>query len=126
MVIEPDGKWSSQVASTKKESSEQTEDYFDDDLEISEINILGSRSFDTPNRSIASLNTPLTGQSREGSTLPRASSSAKRPAPVIDLTLSSDEDDEPITRPAKRQQAAPNAPSSFSRPYNNPPSFYNS
>jgi len=108
VVIEPDGRWTSQAAPAKNEPEEQPEDFFDDDLEISEINVLNGRSFETPNRSLPSISTPATAQSREGSTLPRVSSSAKRPAQVIDLTLSSDEDDEPIARPAKRQHTAAN------------------
>lgn len=84
----------------------------DDDLEISEISFVGGRRLETPKNIPSSTGTPASAGRDSASLGPRgiASTSAKRPAaPVIDLTLSSDdEDDEPIQRPAKRQNTSTN------------------
>ena len=85
----------------------------DDDLvEISEVNFLptsanNTRPTGTPSRPTP-IGTSTPTSAGRSSVAPRANgaNSAKRPAPaVIDLTLSSDEDEEPIQRPAKRQRA---------------------
>ena len=72
----------------------------DDDFEISEVSYIGGgRQLQTPIRSIQSTATPTTtGVSRESSSLPRGAGSIsnKRPAAVVvDLTLSSDDEEGP-------------------------------
>ncbi|KAH6671601.1 putative SUMO ligase SizA [Plectosphaerella plurivora] len=81
----------------------------DDDLEISEVSyISGGRQLQTPIRSVQSTATPTTtGVSRESSSLPRGSGSIsnKRPAAVVvDLTLSSDDEEGMVNR--KRRSSA--------------------
>ncbi|KAL7945736.1 PINIT domain-containing protein [Trichoderma barbatum] len=105
VTIEPNGKWSSKPP--KEETSSRPngaalEDDDDDDDEISEI-IIGGRRIETPKHLTPYKDTTGSG-GPDGTSTPRGSShSAKRPAPaVIDLTLSSD-DEEPIQRPGKRQ-----------------------
>ncbi|KAL7789829.1 PINIT domain-containing protein [Trichoderma ceciliae] len=106
VTIEPNGKWSSKPP--KKESSSRPNgaalEDDDDDDEVSEI-IIGGRRLETPKNLTPYTDTTGSG-GRDGSSAaaPRVGShSAKRPAPaVIDLTLSSD-DEEPIQRPSKRQ-----------------------
>jgi E3 SUMO-protein ligase PIAS1 len=115
VTIEPDGRWLNLTPKTEKKE-DKSESFLDDDdgFEISEVSVVGSggggggRFMETPNRSAQSTGTPMTAASRESSTMPRGSTSGKRPASqVIDLTLSSDED-EPLIRPAKRQNVSQN------------------
>ena len=108
VTIEPNGRW---VMKSEPEDDTNGMDapatsYFaddddDDDLEISEISFLSKSRLETPSRPSPSfLGTP--SSTGRNSAAPQRNSS-KRPAPaVIDLTLSSD-DDEPIQRPQKRQ-----------------------
>ncbi|KAI1460722.1 PINIT domain-containing protein [Annulohypoxylon moriforme] len=117
VTIEPDGRWRTKTEEPEPSRPRPTisnniED--DDDLSIlsdshgfpngtSSGMTNGRHSFTTPNRSFHS-GTPV-GGARETPTAPRSSN--KRPAEVIDLTLDSDEDDEPITRAPKRQNQGP-------------------
>ena len=110
VTIETDGRWSSQAPAAEAKERDPSEDLLDDDgFEISAVSFVSGRSLETPNRSVRTTGTPVATASRETSSMPRPSTSTKRPAAaVIDLTLSSDED-EPLVRPAKRQQhSAPN------------------
>ncbi|KAJ8124898.1 hypothetical protein O1611_g8742 [Lasiodiplodia mahajangana] len=70
--------------------------------------------YGTPSRSFIGGLTPSSG-SREPSTAPRSASKKRPAAEVIDLTLSSDEDDAPIVRTPKKQKLGPpsNAPYSY-------------
>lgn len=123
VTIEPNGRWSVKGAeeewrSAASNGAEVAADYDDDDddLEISEVNVLaGGRRVETPVRRPlqGSSSTPASGgRDNAAANGPRGlgSTSGKRPAPeVIDLTLSSDDDDdEPIQRPAKRQATSTN------------------
>ncbi|KAG6042198.1 hypothetical protein E4U41_003944 [Claviceps citrina] len=107
VTIEPNGRWltkktlghdddqqSSKAAATFEE---------DDDVEISEINVL-PRRLDTPKSHTPLMGTPASARRDSTASASRAGPcSLKRPAAaVIDLTLSSD-DDEPVQRPRKRQ-----------------------
>lgn len=85
------------------EDDDDADDDDDDDVEVSEI-IIGGRRPATPKHLTPYTDTPGSAGHEGSATRPRGSShSAKRPAPaVIDLTLSSD-DEEPIQRPNKRQ-----------------------
>ncbi|RYP90989.1 hypothetical protein DL770_002905 [Monosporascus sp. CRB-9-2] len=119
VTIEPDGHWRTQAGEPEprrsRYSSNNAKAEDDDDISI----LSDSRAFNgttsrqtleessppTPNHSMFNLTTPSgasTTASREPSSVPR-SGGGKRPAEVIDLTLSSDEDDEPIARAPKRQ-----------------------
>lgn len=124
VTIEPTGRWL--LKDEEADSNNFPTDAFfndsgaggddDDDLvEISEVSFLPShstsRQIGTPTRPTPVAASTPTSAGRS-SAAPRAngSNSAKRPAPpVIDLTLSSDEDDEPIQRPAKRQRPSMSA-----------------
>lgn len=117
--IEPNGRWSTKSNEHENTSSKRDVGTFEDDddeIEISEVSVVGGRSVGTPKNATNSQRTSTlasAGVSRDSTSVaPRgiASTSAKRPAPqVIDLTLSSDEDDdEPIQRPAKRQNTGTN------------------
>lgn len=99
VTIRPNAEWSAGSAQQDKGTPGVSSATLDDDLEISEVAYINGRQLHTPNRSIPSTATPTTvGASRESSSLPRgaASVSNKRPAAVVvDLTLSSDEEDGP-------------------------------
>lgn len=119
VAIEPNGRWRAQGAEPERKRSRYSSNSarVDDDDDISIVSDTrlfngtmlipkvegsshGTSSYSlnpaTPNgRSTATA-------SREPSSVPR-SGGTKRTAEVIDLTLSSDEDDEPIARPPKRQ-----------------------
>ncbi|EHK17724.1 uncharacterized protein TRIVIDRAFT_183126 [Trichoderma virens Gv29-8] len=106
VTIEPNGKWSSkppkEETSSRPNGAALEDDDDDDDVEVSEI-IIGGRRIETPKHMTPYKETPGSGGA-DGGSAPRGSThSAKRPTPaVIDLTLSSD-DEEPIQRPHKRQ-----------------------
>ncbi|OAA71887.1 Zinc finger domain-containing protein, MIZ-type [Akanthomyces lecanii RCEF 1005] len=100
VTIEPNGRWLLK-AEEPESNNFPSEAFFDDDddddaIEISEIGNIPVRPADK-------LPTPSTPSRQNGA-------GTKRPAPtVIDLTLSSDdEDDEPIQRPYKRQSTVTN------------------
>ncbi|KAI0180430.1 zf-MIZ-domain-containing protein [Hypoxylon sp. FL1284] len=119
VVIETNGQWRPEAdepepsRSRSGVGSSKIED--DDDLSIigpgrSSTNghsgLAGAKyNIGTPSRSLGGNGTP-NGDVR-GTPSTRRSGSNKRPAEVIDLTLSSDEDDEPVMRPAKRQYTGP-------------------
>ncbi|GAP88522.2 putative zinc finger domain-containing MIZ-type [Rosellinia necatrix] len=111
VTIEPDGRWTTQLneAAPKKSrvSSANTNIDIDDDISVVTDNATYStggyggtpQPFSTPNRTFGG----RTPSSREPSGAPRSGSKKRPAAEVIDLTLSSDEDDVPITRPLKKQ-----------------------
>ncbi|KHN97668.1 Zinc finger, MIZ-type [Metarhizium album ARSEF 1941] len=110
VTIEPNGHW---LMKTFRDENLKpcTDPTFDDDdeLEISEINIVGRR-LETPKTTTPIIGTPASGGRESSANAPHgvAANSAKRPAAaVIDLTLSSD-DEEPLERPRKRQNTAAN------------------
>ncbi|KAI2469202.1 PINIT domain-containing protein [Annulohypoxylon bovei var. microspora] len=131
VTIEPDGQWRTKTEEPEPSRSRPTissriED--DDDLSILSDShgftngaalgtMNGRNTMSTPNRSLLSSGTP-SGGPRETPTTQRSGSN-KRPAEVIDLTLSSDEDDEPIVRAPKRQNQGPtlNSLSNYSSAY---------
>lgn len=93
-----------------------------DDLEISSVNSLGVKSSVTPNRSMPpSIGTPAMSDTHESpatSSRPGGGTSAKRPAAaVIDLTLSSDDEDSAPPAP-KRQQLSFNGLMDQNQRYN--------
>lgn len=103
VTIEPNGRWLLK-ADEPESNNFPSEAFFDDDddddaIEISEISNIPVRPADK-------LPTPSTPSRQNGN----GGAGTKRPAPaVIDLTLSSDdEDDEPIQRPTKRQSTVTN------------------
>ncbi|KAI5457881.1 PINIT domain-containing protein [Mariannaea sp. PMI_226] len=117
VTIEPDGRWF-----IKKSDEDEKNDYGsqepdvdslddDDELEISQVNVLNNRHLETPKNSAFNSSSPGSGSRATPSAGPRgtASTSAKRPAAaVIDLTLSSDDDEEPVERAPKRQNTGIN------------------
>lgn len=114
MTIEPtNGEW--KVAeSPRAPAPKMKTESFDllDDIEIASATPVSgvNKSSVTPSRSIApSIGTPISDprDSPAMSSRPGGGASAKRPAaPVIDLTLSSDEEDEVRPPAPKRQQLA--------------------
>ncbi|KAK3313400.1 PINIT domain-containing protein [Apodospora peruviana] len=117
VTIEPDGKWAVPGPPAKKLKAEpqETSLNLEDDFYISEM--FRTPTHHTPSGTRAPvppapayMGTPSNGTSRDSSTMPRSSISNKRPASeVIDLTLSSDEDEPP--RPIKRTNYGSNGPS---------------
>ncbi|KAG6001786.1 hypothetical protein E4U21_003803 [Claviceps maximensis] len=104
VVIEPNGHWSTKALHEDiSQAPKGTAFEEDDDLEISEINVI-PRRLDTPKTNAPIIGTPASTGRDSTASAPRAGTySTKRPAAaVIDLTLSSD-DDEPAQRPRKRQ-----------------------
>lgn len=115
VTIEPNGRWTTKSEQEKTQSANPASFGDDDEIEISEVSVVGGRRLETPNNAtpIQDISTPTSMNRGSSSAAPRGgrtSTSSKRPAPqVIDLTLSSDEDDdEPIQRPAKRQNTNTN------------------
>lgn len=118
VTIEPNGVWSN---NEKSASPLNGGPYSSDDdlIEIKDSRVTALKNPGTPVLSMRSMGTP-TSVSREVSASlpgpPRLSTSAKRPASaVIDLTLSDDEDEEPV-RPAKRQFTGFDTPQSMFAP----------
>ncbi|KAG5929649.1 hypothetical protein E4U53_002406 [Claviceps sorghi] len=110
VVIEPNGHWSTKALhDDTQQSAKGTAFEEDDDLEISEINVI-PRRLDTPKTNTPIIGTPASTGRDSTASVPRAGTySTKRPAAaVIDLTLSSD-DDEPAQRPRKRQHTTANS-----------------
>ncbi|KAI8634551.1 hypothetical protein F5Y19DRAFT_409013 [Xylariaceae sp. FL1651] len=123
VTIEPDGQWKTQSteAVPKKSRVSNASASIDVDDDISVVidragygngafgSISGTAStshpYSTPSRSFRGNGTPSVS-SREPSGAPR-SGGTKRQAEIIDLTLSSDEDDAPIIRAPKRQNVGP-------------------
>lgn len=114
VTIEPDGLWSTKPpqgeSSTRSSGAQFGDDDEDDELEISEINIVAGRRVETPKRPTPTIVSASSGRDVTSGVLRgTASTSAKRPAPaVIDLTFSSDDEDEPRERPSKRQHTSSN------------------
>jgi E3 SUMO-protein ligase PIAS1 len=98
VTIDVDGRWSLAIEASNPPmpDTDDEHDDHDDIIEISDNRVMGIQSDITPSVS------PIAQSSREESFIPRGSISSKRPiSQVIDLTLSDDDDDEPL-RPAKR------------------------
>ncbi|KAF3063972.1 E3 SUMO-protein ligase SIZ1 [Daldinia childiae] len=131
VTIEPDGQWrvkSEEPEPTRSRPPTGAKIEDDDDISIlSDTHAFGNgipggpigsmrNTMSTPSRSFLGGGTPNGGHRETPNT--QRSGSSKRPAEVIDLTLSSDEDDEPIVRPPKRQNLGPtnglNFPSAYS------------
>ncbi|QLI68745.1 E3 SUMO-protein ligase pli1 [Metarhizium brunneum] len=110
VTIEPNGHWLTKASRDENPKSSNDPAFDDDDeLEISEINIVGRR-LETPKTITPITGTPASGGRDSSASAPRSvpPNSAKRPATaVIDLTLSSD-DEEPLEKPRKRQNTAAN------------------
>ncbi|KAG5982209.1 hypothetical protein E4U55_002192 [Claviceps digitariae] len=109
VVIEPNGRWSTKAShEDTPQSAKGTAFEEDDELEISEISVI-PRRLDTPKTNTPIIGTPASTERDSTASAPRAATcSTKRPAAaVIDLTLSSD-DDEPAQRPRKRLNTAAN------------------
>jgi E3 SUMO-protein ligase PIAS1 len=122
VTIEPDGKWSqhSKAASPNNNNSNNHNTSFGSDdeelIEIQDSRVTALKMASTPVPSVGSARTPPMS-SREASasaTSTHASTSSKRPASqIIDLTLSDDDDDLPVSRPAKRQFTGYGTPQSM-------------
>ncbi|KAI0406604.1 PINIT domain-containing protein [Xylaria palmicola] len=108
VTIEPDGHWTTQSNESaprqSRVSNANTSIDVDDDISVLSFdNLYGngaSHAFSTPTRTF--MGTP-SSSSREPSNAPRSGGKKRPAAEVIDLTLSSDEDNAPIARPIKKQ-----------------------
>lgn len=109
VTVQPDGKWD-QYAKPEPISKSNGIASSDDDDDLVEITKTGNsirmstpRTNGTP--TAAAVPPSMREASAASSSGPRGqtSTSAKRPAPVIDLTSSGDEDDAPLARQPKRQ-----------------------
>ncbi|KAI1766403.1 PINIT domain-containing protein [Hypoxylon sp. FL1150] len=130
VVIEPNGQWRTEAEESEpsqpRPTARSTKIEDDDDLSIigsfgfsgngNGASAGGRNTLSTPQRSLGGSGTP-NGDVR-GTPSTQRSGSNKRPSEVIDLTLSSDEDDEPIVRAPKRQYLGPSETLNFP-PYNN-------
>lgn len=118
VTIEPDGQWTTQTteAPLKKSRVSHANPSVDLEDDVSVVtdnpsyNNEGfggtSHAYSTPSRSFMNDRTPSSG-SREPSSAPRSTGRKRPVAEVIDLTISSDEDDAPIIRPTKKQNTGP-------------------
>jgi E3 SUMO-protein ligase PIAS1 len=120
VTIQPEGKWELHI---KTEPPRKSNGFASNDL--IEITELGDAVTNSTSRFFG---TPISAPRRDrapSSAAPRgpASTSAKRPiAMVIELTLSCDEDDQPLVHPLKRQYSSsfPDSPTVY-RPAPPPP-----
>ncbi|KAI0453243.1 hypothetical protein F5B21DRAFT_289278 [Xylaria acuta] len=116
VTIEPNGQWATQsteaVPRKSRSSNANASIDVDDDVSIVTDNASYSNgayggtphTYATPIRTF--MGTP-SASSREPSGAPRSGGKKRPAAEVIDLTLSSDEDDAPLTRPSKKQNLGP-------------------
>jgi E3 SUMO-protein ligase PIAS1 len=105
VTVQPDGKWELHTRKENQPISKQNGFASDsDDSDIVEITKSGDSVRMSTHRASQ---TPVLGQLSRSSSIaarPSGSTSGKRPAAVIDLTSSGDEDEEPLARAPKRQQ----------------------
>lgn len=118
VTIEPTGKWSQHIKVVAPTRSNHHAVGLDDDedlVEIKDTHMTSSREAGNMPLSTTSFTPPASSREPSSSVGPSKSASKKRTvSAVIDLTLSDDEDDEPLaSRPAKRQQTSYNTPSSM-------------
>ncbi|KAI1159055.1 hypothetical protein F5B18DRAFT_638315 [Nemania serpens] len=118
VTIEPDGQWTTQpteapLKRSRASNANPSVDLEDDVSVVTDIPSYNnsrfgttSHAYSTPSRSFMGDRTPSSG-SREPSSAPRSTGRKRPAAEVIDLTISSDEDDAPIIRPAKKQNTGP-------------------
>lgn len=117
VTIEPDGRWS-QHSKAGSPSNKGASFGSDDEelIEIKDTRTAAIKMVNTQMPSVVSSRTPPMS-SREASASvasTHASTSGKRPAAqVIDLTLSDDDDDPPVSRPPKRQFTGYDTPQSM-------------
>jgi E3 SUMO-protein ligase PIAS1 len=117
VTIEPDGRWSQHSKAASPNNNNTSFGSDDDELiEIKDSRISALKMASTPVPSVGSARTPPMS-SREASASvasTHASTSSKRPASqIIDLTLSDDDDDLPVSRPTKRQFTGYSTPQSM-------------
>ncbi|QPG95738.1 hypothetical protein C2857_001876 [Epichloe festucae Fl1] len=114
VTIEPNGRWLTKVTPDDNQQSPNIAAFADDDdLEISEISVVSGRleTPKPPKTHTPIIGTPASVERDSTASAPRGAGtySNKRPAAaVIDLTLSSD-DDELAQRPRKRQNMSENS-----------------
>jgi E3 SUMO-protein ligase PIAS1 len=140
VTIEPNGQWKTQstepVLKKSRVSNAHASTSIDVDDDLSVVVDMPSYSngafggmsntagtpyaYSTPTRSLMGNGTPGSG-SREPSSAPRSGGNKRPATEVIDLTISSDEDDSPLVRPPKRQNVGLSpglsGPSSYSNVY---------
>ncbi|KAI1437693.1 PINIT domain-containing protein [Xylaria sp. CBS 124048] len=109
VTIEPNGQWVNQSAKSTSQNTRAPDTRsgidVDDEDDISIIADNSAGASHSPNGS----GTPARSFIAENSVATRSGSKKRSAAEVIDLTFSSDEDDEPIARPIKRQNVGPSS-----------------
>ncbi len=117
VTIEPDGRWSQHSKSDSPHGNRASFGSDDDDLvEIKDARVSALKMASTPAPSISSTRTPPTSSREPSASVapPYGTTSVKRPiSQVIDLTLSDDEDDQPVARAPKRQFTGYSTPQSM-------------
>ncbi|KAG0648284.1 E3 SUMO-transferase plil [Hyphodiscus hymeniophilus] len=109
VTVQPSGKWElyARPEPTSNSNGIASSDDDDDLVEITKsgdsIRMSTPRTYATPVPAAVAAASRMREASTSSSATRQGSTSAKRPAPVIDLTSSGDEDDEPIARQPKRQ-----------------------
>jgi E3 SUMO-protein ligase PIAS1 len=117
VTIEPDGRWSQHSKASSPNNNNTSFGSDDEELiEIKDSRVSALKTASTPVPYVGSTRTPPMS-SREASASAastHASTSSKRPASqIIDLTLSDDDDDLPVSRPPKRQFTGYSTPQSM-------------
>lgn len=117
VTIEPDGRWSQHSKASSPNNINTSFGSDDEELiEIKDSRVSALKMASTSVPSVGSARTPPMS-SREASASAAstyASNSNKRPASqIIDLTLSDDDDDLPVSRPPKRQYTGYSTPQSM-------------
>ena len=107
VVIEPDGKWAQTTGSAPsppRTNGRTSSDGEDDLVEIQDMPRLAPVKKEVTNEPGLMRTPPISSreQSFSSAAAPIPASSKRSSGPIVDLTLSSDEEDEP-PRPAKRQ-----------------------
>lgn len=117
VTIEPDGRWSQHSKGGSPDNNNTSFGSDDEDLiEIRDARVSALKIASTPVPFMSSTRTPpMSSREASASLVPtHASTSGKRPASqVIDLTLSDDDDDVPVSRPPKRQFTGYDTPQSM-------------
>ena len=105
VTIEPNGKWSTKIEAQqppKSTNRHSSSDADDDLIEVQEAPRVSSIKIESSHEPAMLRTPPISSREPSTSSGPPTSSSNKRPAAqVVDLTLSSDEDEEPVRVPKR-------------------------
>ncbi|KAH8673691.1 PINIT domain-containing protein [Xylariales sp. PMI_506] len=128
VTIEPDGQWRTDAATEPEPkrprysgvaatASLLDDDDDDDIVALDDFSGGSTQVTQTPNRSVMGTPASTSGNGTRLYSNPPGSNPRKRPAEVIDLTLSDDDDDPPVTKTPKRQNIGLSPSPGFQFPY---------